>query len=927
MPRTDPLISDLRRLFGDRVRADSPTLTAYAIDAGIHRITPRAVVLAERREEIPTLLRYAWEREVPVTARSAGTNLTGNAIGPGIILDCSRLNRILEVNREERWARVEPGMIYAELNNSLEPAGLRFAPDPSSGDACKLGGMLGNNAAGPRTLKYGATKDNVLELSLYLADGSEAIARPYSLDDPELHDLYVRHPAFQDLLALVKSHRDLILEKKPRVSKNSSGYNLFALAEGLDRGILDLPRLFVGSEGTLGIVSEAKIRLIHNPARTATGLLYFRRLEEVGEAVNALLPLHPSALEMMDRYAMDLVGRERHGIPSDAQAMLLLELDEGDLDAAIAQAEAACAKFSLARKMEVAREREHQEDLWKARKAIYPTLYRYDARKKPINFADDVVVPAVRITELIRYLEDLFTREGVAAAIYGHIGNGNAHINPLLDLRDPRDINRMIAFSREIHGVVIDRFGGSICGEHGDGRVRAEFVRALYGDELYALFRETKRLLDPRGLLNPGVKLSEAPFTDHLDIERQGKPCVTCGKCNAVCPVYDVLQDEGMSSRGWFHILTSPEYSYREAHRAMEACLNCKSCRSICPAGVDVSELILEKRAEHPNRLAGGVAALQQRPALFERLSKLAGRTQPLWDTPAGRTLIEWASRPLLRSLGPTASLPRSLRLPKLATRTLRERHRSRTEEGGKPAAAGTVAYFHGCAANYFDDGVGDALIRVLLRHGVDLILPRQRCSGTPIQTYGLTDAFYHAVKYNLRSLSRYATVVTGCASCTLALQDYARLPLQGEEREAAQNLAERVFHVSEFLLKHVALQVPELKHSPGEVPVTYHSSCHLRAAGVTREPRLLIQQIPGLRYVEMSDADRCAGGAGTFCLKDPALSQAVFARKRRAVEASGARVVATSCPACMVQLRSGLSEAYEVKHIIQLVAEALSNG
>ncbi len=354
MPRTDPLISDLKRLFGERAKTDAPTLTAYAIDAGIHRVTPRAVVLAERREDIPALLRYAWERGVPVTARSAGTNLTGNAIGPGIILDCSRLNRILEVNREGSWARVEPGVVYAELNKALEPAGFRFAPDPSSGDACKLGGMLGNNAAGPRTLKYGATKDNVLDLTLYLADGSEVLARPYALDDPALRALTASHPAFQELFNLVKSRRDLIAEKKPRVSKNSSGYNLFALAEELDRGLFDLPRLFVGSEGTLGIAADARIRLIPRPARTVTGLLYFHRLEEVGEAVNALLPLRPSALEMMDRYAMDLVGRERHGIPPDAMAMLLLELDEDDVEAAIARAEGACAKFSLARKMETA---------------------------------------------------------------------------------------------------------------------------------------------------------------------------------------------------------------------------------------------------------------------------------------------------------------------------------------------------------------------------------------------------------------------------------------------------------------------------------------------------------------------------------------------------------------------------------------------
>src|SRR5581483_3997315 len=188
---------------------------------------------------------------------------------------------------------------------------------------------------------------------------------------------------------------------------------------------------------------------------------------------------------------------------------------------------------------------------------------------------------------------------------------------------------------------VLTRFGGSICGEHGDGRVRAGYVREMFGEELYGLFKEIKRALDPAGIMNPGVKLSERAFTERIDYTRLSKPCATCGKCNSVCPVYDVHRSEDMSSRGWFEILTAADYSYERAGRMVEACLNCKSCTTVCPAGVDVAGIVLQRRAERPNRLAGLIFGLQRRTGLFEGLLKLAAKTQPLWDRPAPRRWLE----------------------------------------------------------------------------------------------------------------------------------------------------------------------------------------------------------------------------------------------------------------------------------------------
>jgi FAD/FMN-containing dehydrogenase/Fe-S oxidoreductase len=924
--RSRAIASDLRASIGiDKVKDDYSTLTAYAVDASIYRMMPKAVVLVESEEDIATTVQYAVRRGIPLTPRAAGTNLTGSAVGAGIILDVSRVNRVLELNREERWARVQPGIVLAELNKQLGLDGLLFGPDPSSGDMCKLGGMLANNSSGPHTLRYGAVKDNVAALRVCLQSGEWLDAKSYGLDDPTCLNLLKEQKPLRDLQLLLQEHAALIAQKRPTVSKNSCGYNLFGLADGLARGLFDLPKLFVGSEGTLGLFSEATIRLVEKPRATLTALIHFHRLEEVGDAVPKLLELNPSALEVMDANTLNLIGRAKHGIPADAAATLLVELDadgvQTDLREQAERMTGICRRYRLTSDPVIAFDPAQRDQLWKARKALYPTLYRFDPKKKPINFVDDVVVPAERISELIRYLEEFFAGQHVPVAIFGHIGNGNAHVIPLLDVNDQDDFQKMVQGYHEIHQTVLSRFGGSICGEHGDGRVRAEYVKTMFGPELYDLFVQVKQSFDPTGMLNPGIKISDRPFTDHIDYERLAKPCATCAKCNAVCPVYDVFQSEDMSSRGWFEIVTDKNYSYLNSKRVVEACLNCKSCRTACPAGVDVSQLILNRRAEHPNTAAGIIFKLHAQTARFERLLKIIARFQSVWDRPLLRRLIDRLTRPFMRGIAETARLSPGLVLPRLARRHLRDRYPELIPQANQETHS-PVAYFHGCAANYFDDGVGDAVIAVLRKHGVEPDLPTQRCSGTPIETYGHRELAKEGARANLASMAKYDKVVTSCASCTLMLKDYPALFAGEPEQPVAEALARRVTHISEFVVQSPVKPAMASQQSK-PCKVAYHSSCHLRAAGVTKEPRAVLAGLPGVEYVEMQDADRCAGGAGTYLVKDFETSQRIVERKRRAVAQSGAEVVATSCPACMIQLRTGLQGTAEVKHVAQLLQEA----
>lgn len=913
------IVNDLRSIVASKVLDDFPAITSYAIDASIYKVTPKAIVLLESEEDLVKVINYAAEYKIPLTGRSGGTNLTGNAVGDGIIIDFSRMNKVISVDVENKSSVVQPGITLHEYQRELQRYGLMYGPDPSSGDMCKLGGMFANNSAGPHTLKYGAVKTNVTELSVFLPNSKKIIAKKYNLNSQEYRDLINEHNWVNDFTNLIKTNLELILKKRLGVSKNSSGYNLMDIAQEIkDDNTLDLTKLFIGSEGTLGLITESKLPLYDKPLNTATMLLYFKDIQEIGEAVKDILKTNPSALEIMDNNSLNLIGRNKFDIPYDAKAMLLVEFDKEPIDEKVETVKGLINKYNLCDKLEVAYEKEHQDELWKVRKAVYPTLYKYGNNKKPINFCDDVVVSAENLPGLMKYLDEIFKNYEVPVAIYGHIGDGNAHINPLLNISDPEEFQKMIDLSESIHREVIQRFDGSICGEHGDGRVRAEFLKEMYGEEMYSLFVQVKKLIDPDNIFNPEIKLTDKKFTEHIDLERIAKQCATCGKCNSVCPVYDVTQDESNSARGWFHILTDKNYSYENSKRVVSACINCKNCANVCPAGVDVAEIVLEKRFEHPNKLTELIFRFQQNEKFFSLATTFMGATQPLWDNKLVRPIMEVLAKPIMKAIAPTAGIPREMKMPKISSMTLREKYGHLTEEAGK---TGSVAYFHGCAANYLENGIGEAVINVLGRNGIEPVLPKQRCSGTPILTYGNKDIALENARFNVDSLMKYETIITSCASCNLMLKEYTKY-LDGEYLEKAQILHDRVRDISEYVFKDLDVKPPQGFKT--EKRVTYHSSCHLRVAGVTKEPKQVIKSIPGVEFVEMRDSERCAGGAGSFIIKNYEQSKEIFWRKARGVEESKAEIVTTSCPACEIQLKDGLKDKnVEVKHVIKLLSDA----
>lgn len=500
-------------LAADRVRMDSETRHAYSTDASPCVVEPRAVVFPVSEADVVATLRVCAALGVPVTPRASGTSLSGAAIGPGVVLDTSRLNRILQVDKGRGLVRVEPGVLLAELNDHLAIQGLRFATDPGSMDLCRIGGMLGHNASGYSSVKYGQTRDHVVSLRVVLADGMAIEARDLPVGSPAWDELRDLTPAFESIRLDVEGHRAAIQASRRPIRKWSCGYDVIAIADSLEAGVFPLPSLFVGSEGTLGIITEATLQVLPLASRRITVAIRLRRLEDLGPISQEILRLGPSAIEAMDGGTLALVNPEAGASSPSVGAMLLVQFDDGDLEA-IARVLTVdiASKYALAVESEVATEPKDQAALWKARRSVFPMIIQRPGRRRAWGFVEDPVVPPDRVPEFIEFLVDLARRHDTEAGIYGHLGDGNTHYRPFFDPGDPEDFERMVSLREEFDEALIGRFRGAPSGEHGIGRIRADVLLKFWGAEVYGVMRRIKRALDPDGLLNPAVLFSSDPW-------------------------------------------------------------------------------------------------------------------------------------------------------------------------------------------------------------------------------------------------------------------------------------------------------------------------------------------------------------------------------------------------------------------------------
>jgi FAD/FMN-containing dehydrogenase len=482
----------------------------YAGSSGILSARPLAVAVPEDAGDVAALARWAARTRTPLVPRAAGTGMPGGNLGPGVVADLmSGLRHVGPLDAAAARVRVQPGATLAELNRACAPAGLHLPVDPSSGARCSLGGMLANNAAGAHSVRYGATRDWVRSLDLVLADGSTAtLVR----GEPPAHEGL--RGILDRLDQAFAPERERILEAWPRVRKNSSGY---ALREYLLSG--DAVDLIVGSEGTLALLVGAELRLAPLPAARGLALLEFTALEAAGAAVEAILPHGPSTCEMLDRTFIELVreaGRDAgYPLRPGLEAILLVEV-EGD---GPAEVEARLDRIRHAVRAHASRatlalDPGAQERFWHVRHAASPLIAERADGRVSMQFIEDGVVPVHRLADYVALLRRVLAHHRLPAVIFGHAGDGNLHVNPLVDVSDPGWRTTLEQVLQEI-AEGIAGLGGTLAGEHGDGRLRAPLLETVWGAEMVARFRLVKDAFDPLGILNPGVILplpGQRPF-------------------------------------------------------------------------------------------------------------------------------------------------------------------------------------------------------------------------------------------------------------------------------------------------------------------------------------------------------------------------------------------------------------------------------
>ncbi|MBR7825682.1 FAD-binding oxidoreductase [Actinospica sp. MGRD01-02] len=867
-------VTRLLRAEGLDVQDDAGTRARYSSDASLYRMPPIAVVRPRTTAEVASTLAVARETATPLTARGAGTSVAGNAVGPGIVLDFSRhLNRVLSVDPEARTAIVQPGAVQAVLQAAVAPYGVRFGPDPSTHSRCTIGGMIGNNACGSRSLAYGRTSDNVLGLKLLTAAG-EALETGYADGRP-----YVR--GGEDLLDRVRQvmRRNLAPARTEldRFGRQVSGY----AAQHLLPERFDLTKALVGSEGTLAVVTEATVRLVSDPSTRMVVAIGFETIVAAAGAAPSVVAHGPTACEGLDSRLVDVL-RARRGegavppLPRGG-AWLFVELSGDDEQEVLDRAKRlADAQFGL--DALVIREPERQARLWRIREDGAGLAGRSPADLPAWPGWEDAAVPPSMLGSYLARFDELVDEYGLTSAPFGHFGEGCMHVRLDFPLGRPDGISVMRSFMTDA-AALVGEFGGSLSGEHGDGRARSELLPHMYSPEAIALFGAVKAAFDPDNLLNPGVLVSPDPIDANLrltgrfpiqrslalayahdggDLAQAVHRCTGVGRCRAdnsgaggvMCPSYLATREEKDSTRGRARILQEVvrgelPWGAPAVRDALDLCLSCKGCSSDCPTGVDM--------AAYKSEVLHQTYRRRLRPRSHYSLGKL-----PMWSRLASRTprLVNLLMRlPLVGRLALWAAGVDSRRsVPAFAPRTFRRGFRA-TAGGGTP-----VLLFVDSFSNSFDPAVAESVVRVLESAGYAPYLPeRQVCCGLTWITTGQLDSAKQILAETVRRLAdaaRAGVPIVGVEpSCTAVLRSDV-LELLPEDRDAAL-VAASVRTLSELLSATDGYRPPDL----AGLQVIAQPHCHHHAVlGWDADAALLARTGAKVRRLA-----GCCGLAGNF--------------------------------------------------------------
>ena len=916
---------------GDLLR-DPTSCGLYAADASLYEIFPQAVARPKTADDVVTIVKFASDHSISLTPRGAGTSLSGQSVGPGIVVDFSRyMNRVLHIDAERQMVRVQPGLVLESLNRSLSPFGLCFGPDVATINRATLGGMIGNNSAGSRSIVYGKTVDHVLELNCVLREGSLIRTQPQnaaglqaSANDDLATSLHC------ETLRIAQSLKDEILRRYPPILRRVSGYNLdefvpefmaaapmpkFAAASRVAQrafGDSNLSRLLVGAEGTLGLVTEAILQLSPLPQARALLVLHFNSLDEAVAAVGTLAAYEPSAIELLDGLIVRMARRNleyRHYLDfvvGDPASLLIAEVsgEAADVAARIEAMEHAAQSTAAYHCIKAVGSRD-TDHIWACRKAALPLLMSTPGERKPLAFVEDAAVDPARIAAFVRDFRDVLSAEGTEGAYYGHASVGCLHIRPMLDINSRQDRDRLQRISSAVADIVL-KHQGAMSGEHGDGMARSYLNSRLFGPRIYSAFEQIKKRFDPGNIFNPG-KIVDGPspidnlrrtttfeptIPTKLDFSAEGGLLAAAVRCNGagvcrkthsgvMCPSYMATREEEHSTRGRANalrqVLTNADSAKHltgaRLHEAFSLCLQCKGCKAECPSNVDVGKMKVELLAQRAAQYGVG---LQTR--VLANVHHLNG-----WGSRLVSTLGDWVqAAPFMSSansilatklLGLDGRRP----LPKFATWSFpawfdarwNDKHRSRKESHG------TVFFFDDCLTNYLDPDTPRAAVLLLEAAGYEVVRMGLPCCGRAKLSQGMVDDARSLARNNAPHLSQAVmrgAPIIGCEpSCMMMLKDeYPEL--LGEH--VGRPIADHAHTIEDFLAQPNHLQTMGIKAESGKL--IYHGHCHHKAVVGVKKTQAFIKQFAD--NVHTLDAG-CCGMAGSFGYTNYDVSMAIGER------------------------------------------------
>ena len=966
------LVEDLDSLVDGEVRFDDYTRQLYATDASAYEVTPIGVVFPTDTGDVAAVVEYCAEREIPVLPRGGGTSLAGQTVNEAVVLDfTSEMDGLLSLDVEGRECRVESGAVLAEVNEALEEHGLKFAPDPSTANRSAVGGAVGNNTTGAHSLKYGKTDAYVEDLEVVLSDGTVTRLGEVTLDelsagaDPD-GDAEERLYAAAE--RIVDEESENVSEAFPSIKRNVSGYNLDVLVEEAarardpedDRDTVNLARLVVGSEGTLAVVTEATLSLEPLPNQKAIGFLTYDSLVEAMEDVGSILEHDPAAVEVLDGVLLDLardledfkdvVGK----LPERTDSFLLVEFYADDDEHAREQVEGLLEDRvgDIAFDGMEAYSKEEQKEFWKMRKASTPILLSRTSDAKHIAFIEDIAVPPEHLPEYIQDFQQIFEEEETFGSFYAHAGPGCLHVRPLVNTKTKEGRESMERIADKATDLAV-KYGGSVSGEHGDGRARTQWNRKLYGEHLWQVFRDLKTAVDPDWILNPGNVCGDVDMTENLRFDSEyefeagfepalnwdnengfqgmAELCHGCGGCRGdqsttggvMCPTYRAAEEEIQSTRGRANLLRQAmsgnlddeeQFDVEFMHEVVDMCIGCKGCSVDCPSEVDMAKMKVEVEHEYMERHGASL-----RDKLFKHihsLSKLGSAFAPLSNLP---TKLPGARGLMEKTVGLAAD--RSL--PEFKRTTLvdwfDERGGSRVDAD---EAERTALLFPDTYTTYNKPAAGKAAVEVLEAAGVHVQIPRDvGGSGRPPHSKGFVEKARSVARGNVDALAPkvadgWDVVVVEPSDAVMLQSDYLDL-LSGDDVESvAANSYGVLEYVDAFRLDEgIAFDAPE-EH------LTYHGHCHQKSVKKDHHAVGVLRRA-GYRVDPLDSG--CCGMAGTFGYEAEhfSMSKAIGSILFDQVESSpGGQVVAPGA-SCRTQLGDEYEES--VPTPVERVAAALA--